>query len=248
MYFLVHPEFHPLFQARLASVILLSSFVLALLGFFVYLPLVAFLAVFHGLGAWFNATLLLLEAGAAVVAVLFEVFFVDETLVDIFDAVLVKEGFEDLVGRARILHPEAADPVQMLGKPTVSSVYSPVGFRQILEFVMLMPLNLIPVVGGPIVLIVTGYRAGAFHHWRYFTLLELSKKERELYIQRRQLKYTWFGTTALLLQLVPVLSMFFLLTTAAGSALWAAKMERARRMQENASTGDNERYQDDPAP
>lgn len=40
-----------------------------------------------------------------------------------------------------------------------------------------------------------------------------------------------FGTIALLLQLVPVLSMFFLLTSAAGSALWAADLEEARQKQ-----------------
>lgn len=34
-----------------------------------------------------------------------------------------------------------------------------------------------------------------------------------------------FGCTALVLQLIPVLSMVFLLTTAAGSALWAAQIE-----------------------
>ncbi len=41
-----------------------------------------------------------------------------------------------------------------------------------------------------------------------------------------------FGTMALLLQLVPVLSMFFLLTTAAGSALWVADMEDRSRSEE----------------
>jgi hypothetical protein len=40
-----------------------------------------------------------------------------------------------------------------------------------------------------------------------------------------------FGTIALLLQLVPVLSMFFLLTSAAGSALWVADLEEARQQQ-----------------
>lgn len=37
---------------------------------------------------------------------------------------------------------------------------------------------------------------------------------------------------ALLFQLVPVLSMVFLLTSAAGSALWAVKLEEKRRMDE----------------
>ena len=34
---------------------------------------------------------------------------------------------------------------------------------------------------------------------------------------------------ALVLQLVPVLSMLFLMTTAAGSALWASKIEEQRQ-------------------
>ena len=37
-----------------------------------------------------------------------------------------------------------------------------------------------------------------------------------------------FGTVALLLQLIPILSMCFLMTTAAGSALWASDLENRR--------------------
>ena len=84
-------------------------------------------------------------------------------------------------------------------------------------------------VGVPMFLIMTGYRAGPFQHWRYFKLLGFDRKERNAFIKKRQLRYTWFGTVALVLQLVPVLSMFFLLTTAAGSALWAVKMEERRK-------------------
>jgi hypothetical protein len=35
---------------------------------------------------------------------------------------------------------------------------------------------------------------------------------------------------ALLLQLVPVFSMFFLLTSACGSALWVAKLEEQKQL------------------
>jgi hypothetical protein len=41
-----------------------------------------------------------------------------------------------------------------------------------------------------------------------------------------------FGTIQLCLQLVPVLSMLFLLTTAVGSGLWVAKLEEQRRLTE----------------
>ena len=72
--------------------------------------------------------------------------------------------------------------------------------------------------------------------------------ERNNEIKTRRWKYTWcvrtlcrlgamltkflyrFGTIALLLQLVPVASMFFLLTTACGSALWVIKLEEQKRL------------------
>lgn len=178
-------------------------------------------------------------------ALLFEAFFVDETLVDVFDAVLINEGCKDLVATSRILDPEGLDPVKQLGEPTMSAIYSPFSLRQILEFIILLPLNLVPVAGTPMFLIITGYRAGPFHHWRYFKLLDFTKKERNAFVKKRQLRYTWFGTVALLLQLVPVLSMLFLLTTAAGSALWVAKLERRRK-----AIGDDSRtidpYVDEP--
>ncbi|KIW11620.1 hypothetical protein PV08_10922 [Exophiala spinifera] len=246
-YFLRHSYLWPLFKARLVPIVLLSAFIYINLFVWTFLPQVAFLAIFHGRGAWLNATFLVLGEGSAIVALLFEAFFVDETLVDIFDAVLIDQGLADLVGEARVLDRNGQNSVQMLGKPTVSSVYSPFSLRQILEFVILLPLNFIPYVGVPLFLFLTGYRAGPFHHWRYFRLLGLSKKDRAEYIKRRQLKYTWFGTVALALQLVPVLSMFFLLTSAAGSALWAANMEKARRSREAVNASQREEYHDDPA-
>lgn len=203
----------------------------------------AFLYIFQGPGAWLNAVFLTLGESAAVVALLFEAFFVDETLVDVFDAVLIDRGLEKLVANGRNIDSGGINSVKMLGKPTMSAVYSPFSLRQIVEFVLLLPLNLVPYVGVPLFLFLTGYRAGPLQHWRYFKLLGYTKKERKDFVKRRKLKYTWFGATALLLQLVPVLSMVFLLTSAAGSALWVADMERCRTAQ--SSTEDQE-YRDDP--
>lgn len=194
-----------------------------------------------------NGVFLVLGEGAAIVALLFEAFFVDETMVDVFDAVLIHKGFRDLVAGSRILNPNGENPVKELGKPIASAVYSPFSLRQILEFIFLLPLNLIPVAGTPMFLILTGYRAGPFHHWRYFKLLGLSKKETRVFVKRRQLRYTWFGTMALLFQLVPVLSMLFLLTTAAGSALWVVELEQKRRAREHITPADPPPdYEDDP--
>jgi hypothetical protein len=134
----------------------------------------------------------------------------------------------------------------MLGKPTETAIYSPFSFRQIIEFIFFLPLNLVPLFGTPAFLVITGARAGPLHHYRYFKLRGLTKKEKREEIRSRRWKYTWyvesflaremltnldrFGSIALLLQLVPVLSMFFLLTTAAGSALWIIKLEEQKRI------------------
>lgn len=245
-YFLAHRFLWTFLRARLLPVILLSAFIYVNLFVWAYLPQVAILHIFHGPAAWVNAAVLVLGEGQVIIALLFEAFLVDETLVDIFDSVLINEGLEDLVSQARTLDPDAEGPVKMLGKPTKSAIYSPFSLRQIIEFIIFLPLNFIPLVGVPIFLIVTGFRAGPFHHWRYFKLLGLSKKERNQYIRRRKMKYTWFGTVALSLQLVPVLSMFFLLTSAAGSALWVVQMEKARRERDRVSAPEDP-YHDEPA-
>lgn len=103
---------------------------------------------------------------------------------------MVSEGQAELVAASRVLYPQGDDVVKRLGKPTQTAVYSPFSLRQILEFILLLPLNFIPVAGTPMFLILTGYRGGPFHHWRYFQLLDLSKPQRKERIRKRQLQYT----------------------------------------------------------
>ncbi|KAJ7767260.1 hypothetical protein B0H16DRAFT_1661293 [Mycena metata] len=227
-----HPFLWPLLRARFIPCLIISIIVLPTLFIFTYLPQVAFLAIFQGHLAWFNAVFLVLGESAAIIALLFESFFVDETLVKIFDAVLVHEGFTELVSRRRVIIADGADPVKQLGPNTKSAIYSPFSLRLTLEFVLFLPITFIPLGGGPLYCLVLGRRAGPFQHWRYFKLLGMSAKERDAFIKKRQWKYTWFGTVALLLQLIPVFAMLFLLTTAAGASLWAADLERKKAREE----------------
>ncbi|KAJ7825162.1 hypothetical protein B0H13DRAFT_2122674 [Mycena leptocephala] len=232
-----HRYLWPLLRARFIPCLIISMIVLPTLFIFAYLPQVAFLAIFQGELAWFNAVFLVLGEAATIITLLFEAFFVDETLVKIFDAVLIHKGFTELVSHRRVIIAEGADPVQQLGPTIKSAVYSPFSLRLSLEFVLLLPLTFIPLVGGPLYCLVLGRRAGPFQHWRYFKLLGLEPRVRDAFIKKRQWKYTWFGMVALLLQLVPMLCMLFLLTTAAGAALWAADLEKKRiREQEGGPT------------
>jgi len=84
-YFLSHPSYYPLFGRRLIPLIFVSILVFGFLFVFTYLPQVAFLAIFHGHLAWFNAVFLVLGEGQILIALLFEALLVDETLVNVFD-------------------------------------------------------------------------------------------------------------------------------------------------------------------
>ncbi|KAJ7642225.1 hypothetical protein FB45DRAFT_988379 [Roridomyces roridus] len=218
---LMHPFMWPLVKTRFLPCLILTMVVLPL-------PQVAWLAIFQGHLAWFNAVFLVLGEGAVVIALLFEAFFVDETLVKIFDAVLIHEGFATLVAHRRIIIPTADDPAKQLGAPIKSAIYSPFSFRLTIEFILFLPLTFIPIAGGPLYCLALGRRAGPFHHYRYFKLRGMNSRQQAAFVSKRVWKYPWFEMVTLLLQLIPVLSMVFLLTTAAGAALWAVDLERKR--------------------
>jgi hypothetical protein len=199
IYYVSHPFLYPLLRSRLLPAFLLSIFILFNLFFWTYLLQVAFLAIWAGRSAWFNATVLVLGEGAAITALLFEAFFVDETQVDIFDSVLVAKGHEDLVARSRSVAPSeegAVDPLRRLGRPVRKAVFAPFSLRQIVELVLLLPVNLVPWVGVPLFLMGTGYRAGPLLMWRYYALLEMDRKERNAFMKRKRWSYAWYVLTS----------------------------------------------------
>lgn len=208
---------------------LISFFVYFVLFSFAFLPQFLFLAIFHGWGAWFNAVVLVLGEGLVIVQGLFEGFFVDECRVDVFDATLIDLSLKDLIAPHRILFDDAPNSVKMLGKPTSPACFNPWSTIQIVELVFFLPLNLIPYVGTIAFIVITGTRLGKLSHHRWFQLRGLSKAAQKDEIKRLEWDCVFFGTMAMILELVPVLSFFFLLTTAAGSAMWAADLEKARR-------------------
>ncbi|KAJ7792592.1 hypothetical protein B0H13DRAFT_2516040 [Mycena leptocephala] len=205
-----HKFMWPLFRTRFIPCLVVSLIVLPTLFIVAYLPQVAFLAIFQGNLAWFNAVFLVLGESASIIALLFEAFFVDEALVEIFDAVLIHQALPELVATRRAIIPTGADPVQQLG-PTKNPPSTPLLLPP-LHRSSSSPAHFVPLAGGPLYCLVLGRRAA----------------DRAAFIKKRQWKYTWFGMVAQLLQHVPMLCMLFLLTTAAGAALWAADLHRKK--------------------
>jgi hypothetical protein len=156
-----------------------------------------------------------------------------------------------MIAPQRLLFLDAPNSVKMLGKPTTAAAYTPWSLKQIAELIFFLPLNLIPVVGTPAFIIITGTRLGKLAHYRWHKLRGLNREDRKAEIRLLSWEYMWFGTVAMILELIPVLSMFFLLTTTAGSAMWVAKIEKARRGGQDAEEGEAPRtppphYEDDP--
>lgn len=117
----------------------------------------------------------------------------------------------------------------MLGKPTSSAIYTPWSVIQILELVVFLPLNLIPWFGTPAFIIITGTRLGKLSHYRWFQLKGFSKEEKKMEARKLVWDDIWFGTVAMILELIPILSFFFLLTTTTGAAIWTARIEEEKR-------------------
>lgn len=244
-YFATHRYLHPLAKSRLLPLGLLSACVMVVLFLTAYLPIVAVMEIFHRKGsAWVNGTVFVLGIGTLIITVLFEALFVDHTQVDIFDSVLIAEGYENLIRNRRTVSEDIdeSDPLKRLGPREKGAEFAPFSLRQILEFMILLPLNFVPFAGVPLFLLATGYRAGPLLHRRYFVLRGLSRKERNQFIKvkARRWQFMWFGTVYMVLQLIPILSLLFLLTSAAGSALWSVRMERERT--------DHQRLEDEDVP
>ncbi|EGR48345.1 uncharacterized protein TRIREDRAFT_32149, partial [Trichoderma reesei QM6a] len=246
-YFSRHREFWPLLFGRLLPLSLISFFVYFVLFSFAFLPQFLFLAIFHGWGAWVNAVVLVLGEGLVIIQGLFEGFFVDECRVDVFDATLINLSLKDLISPHRILFEDAPNAVKMLGKPTSSATFNPWSTIQVVELIFFLPLNLIPYVGTIAFIVITGTRMGKLSHHRWFQLRGLSKAAQAKEIKSLEWEYVFFGTVAMILELIPVLSFFFLLTTAAGAAMWAADLEKSRRNEAESSArqGALARYTDD---
>lgn len=144
-------------------------------------------------------------------------------------ATLLNFGLDYLLAPHRVLFSDAPDSVKKLGKPTSPAIYQPWSLKQMAELVFFLPLNFIPWVGTPAFIIITGTRLGKLSHYRWQQLRGLNREERKRDTESRTWEYMWFGTVAMILELVPVFSLFFLLTTTAGAALWVADMEEDRK-------------------
>ncbi|KZV71543.1 hypothetical protein PENSPDRAFT_650559 [Peniophora sp. CONT] len=222
-YILSHPSLiRPLLPA-LSKGILIALATVVVFFTFTYLPQVAVLVFVSGPLAFIAAVPLVLGEAYVVINFLTKSLVLGQAGVDLFDAVLVQKGHTALVERGRQVTSSGGKGRQ-LGK-LLTKPLSKFSTDNMVRYLLSLPLNFIPVVGTVFFLGYNGLKSGPGYHARYFQLKGYDKERRQAAIHKRRGSYTAFGTMAMALNLVPVVSILFSFTTSVGAALWAADLE-----------------------
>jgi hypothetical protein len=108
--------------------------------------------------AWVSTIALVLSESAAIITALSRTFLIDEALTDIFDAVLLQEGYTSLVKSGRELNPKGG-PVGRLGK-VLKRPFARLSVQNLVRYFLWLPLNFVPVVGTVLFLFVQGLPLG----------------------------------------------------------------------------------------
>eukprot|EP01095_Lingulamoeba_sp_RSL-Kostka_P011603 TRINITY_DN4460_c0_g1_i2.p1 TRINITY_DN4460_c0_g1~~TRINITY_DN4460_c0_g1_i2.p1 ORF type:complete len:334 (+),score=2.48 TRINITY_DN4460_c0_g1_i2:143-1144(+) len=98
---------------------------------------------------------------------------------------------------------------------------------KIFIIILTAPFTIIPVIGTITFIVCNSLIYGWKSHTLYLIHVGLTLRVQfKWVIYKNFLSYTYFGITALILDLTPVLSIFFIFTTCIGSALWALELEK----------------------
>jgi len=225
-YLLYHPSLWPPVLKRLLPCVALSAGVITGMFLFTYVPQAAALSLMNGPMGPINAVVLVLSESSTVINWLARTFLLQGALVDLFDATLVCEGQESLVEKGRELKTGGShDGAKRLGKALTQPMQK-FTFRHLVEYVMLLPLNMVPMVGTIAFLVIQGRLNGPGWHSRYFQLKEFNESTRDNWVKERKGGYVAFGTIAMVMNLIPLASIIFTFTSTVGAALWAAEIEK----------------------
>jgi hypothetical protein len=190
LFFLTHKALWKPFAKRLASTLTLGVGVTSFMFFFTYLPQLAICFFTSGPLAAVTTALLVLSESSTLTMVLSKALLIEDSLIDTFDGTLLARGQSTLVARERQVDSnKTGDAIARLGK-LAGKPFAKFTPQAIIRYFMYLPLNLIPVVGTAIFMLLQGKKYGPNAHSRYFQLKGMSKTQQEKYVQERQGAYT----------------------------------------------------------
>lgn len=154
-----------------------------------YVPQAAVLTLVNGPLAIVTTVLLVLSEASTIFSVLSKNFLIDDALIDTFDGTLLARNQSALVSRERQMKPSGGDYMARLGKITRGPFekWSP---KAIIRYFLYLPLNMVPIVGTVMFVVLQGRKTGPTAHARYFQLKRMDKRQKEQFIERRKAAYT----------------------------------------------------------
>jgi hypothetical protein len=155
---------------------------------FAYLPQAAIMAFTSGPVAAVTAALLTLSESSTIINMLSRTYLIEYALIDTFDATLLSRDCTNLVSEGRHIT-SSGDSMARLGK-LIKKPFSKFTPNAIIRHLLYIPLNIIPVVGTVIFIILQGKSNGPAAHTRYFQLKQYSSSQREAHVEQSRGAYT----------------------------------------------------------
>ncbi|RKF76863.1 putative protein family protein [Golovinomyces cichoracearum] len=190
LYFLANRSlWKPLFS-QLIPVISLSISVITFMFFFTFVPQLAVLTLVNGPLAIFTTVFLTLSESSVIINFLAKSFLLHEALLDTFDGVLLLKKQSGLLKGVRELKVgHFNDPIAKLGKLAYSP-FQRFSLEAFINYLLYLPLNLIPVVGVIVFIIAQGRSRGRVVHNRYFNLKQWDRIKQNHWLNERIFPYT----------------------------------------------------------
>ncbi|KAF3936184.1 hypothetical protein ABW19_dt0203086 [Dactylella cylindrospora] len=188
IYLYYNPVLWKVINTRVVPCLILSLVVTVVLFIVLFLPLAAIMSFLSGPVAIANAAITILTLAANLNSILCENFLLEESLVNMFDSVLLIEHHYDLVIQGQEVDTTALDVVSSLGEYKLSPNLRP-SFKVICEYIFFLPISFIPIVGPFIFLAIQGNRAGPIAHYWYFRLKGWDKHQQKAFIKNYHWSY-----------------------------------------------------------
>ena len=188
MYFITNRSLWRPLAEKLIPTVSLGLGVTVFMFAVTYVPQAAVLSLFNGPLAVFTTVLLVLSEASTLFSVLSKNFLIDDALIDTFDGTLLSRNLTSLVSTERQIKP-GSDSVAKLGK-IMKKPFARFTPKAIIRYFMYLPLNFIPVFGTILFVILQGRKFGPNAHARYFQLKQMSKSQKDDFVEKRKAAYT----------------------------------------------------------
>lgn len=231
-YFATRPILWAYLFTILVPEIVLTAIVYTLFYIFLYPPQATMAIIFNGPSGMITAAIALLHESAVAAHLVSNMFLLPTPLRLLFDAVMSREGFDELVLKGKLKRTVQLTPLQKVKryfKQSPKNIIFPMWFFQCL---IRISLHFIPFVGPIILVLIDGPKHGKKAHRRYFELRGMDEKAIQAWVSDRRAQYMGFGIVAGALESVPFIGLVFSFTNTVAGALWAITVER--RMQQAA--------------